>query len=228
MGVLLVQDLPQLPDVGGGADKAGGNVVKALPDAEEDVLPVPLAHIGHGQPDAGDVDALVVFHDAAVFHMAADIRVGGVQDRHAHQSVVQQNGVAGLHVAGQIVIGDGAARLVAHHLPGGQRELRIGLEFHGAVREGLQPDLRPLGVQHGGNGQIQLLAQGLQRVQSGLVAFMGAVGKIETSHVHARQRHLPQDALSIRGGAQRAHDFRLSHRYKPPFSKVIVFQRSLF
>ena len=211
MEIVLVQDLPQLPDVGGGADKAGGDIVKALLDAEEDILPVPLADIGHGQADAGDVDALVVLHDAAVEHLAANGGGRGLQYGHADQAVIQQDAVTGLHVAGQVIIRDGTAGLVAFHFVGTKGELRTLLQLHGAVFEALQPHLGALGVQHGGHGQVQLLPQGFQLVQPGLVTGMVAVGEVEAGHVHAGEQHLPQDALPVRGRSQGADDLCLSH-----------------
>ena len=87
-GLAALQQLAELPHVGGGADKAGGDEVKALLHAEEDILTILLAHIGHGQGHAGDVDPLVVLHNAAVFHPAADGGGGGGEHRQPHQTVI--------------------------------------------------------------------------------------------------------------------------------------------
>ena len=87
-GLAALQQLAELPHVGGGADKAGGDEVKALLHAEEDILTILLAHIGHGQGHAGDVDPLVILHDAAVFHPAADGGGGGGEHRQPHQTVI--------------------------------------------------------------------------------------------------------------------------------------------
>ena len=211
-GVCLIQQAADLPHVVRRADEAGGDEVKALFHAEEDVLPVPLAHVGHGQADARHIDALVVFHGPVVFHPAADVRRCGLQHRQAHQAVVQQDGVAGLHVPGQVGVGDGAALLIPHDVPGGQGELLAGPQHDGTCGEGLQPDLRPLGVQHGGHRQAQLRPQGLQGVQTTLVLRVAAVGEIEPGHVHAGLQHLPQDALPVRGRTEGAHDLCLSHK----------------
>ena len=125
--------------------------------------------------------------------------MGGLQHRQPHQAVVQQDGIPLLHIAGQVGVGDGAAVGVALQLRGGQGELLACRQADGALREIPQPDLRPLGVQHGGHRGVQLLPQGLQHFQPGIMLFVGAVGKVEAGHVHARQDHLPQDPVLIRG-----------------------------
>ena len=217
--MVLIQQLPDLPHVGGGADEAGRDIVEALFHAEEDVVPVPLAHVGHGQPDVGDVDALVVLHGAVVFHPAADVGGIGLQHGQTDQAVIQQDGVALLHVAGQLGVSDGAAGLVAHDILRGQSELLAGAQRHRAVCEALQPNFRALGVQHGRHREVQLLPQGLQALQSGLMLRMGAVGKVEPGHVHAGPHHLAQHALPVRGRAQRANNLGFSHYLFPPFRR---------
>ena len=72
-GILLVQQAANLQYIGGAAYK-GGNIVKALLDAKENILPVPLAHVRHGQPHIGHINALAVLHHTVVFHPAADRR----------------------------------------------------------------------------------------------------------------------------------------------------------
>ena len=156
-GVVLIQNVPDLPDIGGRPDKAGGDEIEPLPDTEQDILPVPLVHIRHGQGHAGNVDALLVLHHAVVLHPAPDLPFGGLQHRQPHQSVVQQDGVPGLHVLGQLGIGDGAPALVAGNVVGGQGKALAGFQLHRPVLKAPQPHLRPLGVQHGGHRQMKLL-----------------------------------------------------------------------
>ena len=210
-GVGGVQHAADLPDIGGAADKAGGDEVEALLHAEQDIVLVLLAHVGHGQGHAGYVDALVILHDAAVLHPAADGLGRRLQHRQPHQSVIQQDGVPGVHILRQLGVGDGTARLVALHILNGQGEGLPGGQLHRAVFEVAQPHLRPLGVQHGRHRQIQLLPQRLDGVQPYLMLRVGAVGEIEPGHVHAREHHLPQHALLVGGGAQCTNDLRFSH-----------------
>ena len=211
LGVHAVQQLADLPHVGGGADEASGYEVKALLRTEEDVLPVPLAHVGQREADTGNVDALAVFHDTVVLYPAADGGGGGVQHGQSHQTVIQQNGVSRLHILGQLGVGDGAAVLVTHDILGGQGELLPGVQHHGAVGKGLQPDLRPLGIQHGGHRQVQLFPQGLQLIQPGLVLLVRSMREVKAGHVHSGQQHFPQDALPVCGGTQSAHDLGFPH-----------------
>ena len=207
----LIQQASQLPDVCGGTDKAGSHIVKALLHAEEEILPVPLAHIGHTQPHAGDVDPLVILHHAVVLHPAADLRPGSFQHRQPHQTVIQQDGVSRLHVIGQVGIGDGAAVNVSLRLRCGQGKFLPGGQADGTVRKVLQPDLRPFGIQHGGNRGVQLFPQSFQGVQPRFMFRMGTVGKVEPGHIHPCQNHLPQNAFLVRRRPQGAYDFCFPH-----------------
>ena len=112
-GTYGIQQGSQLPDIRRGADKAGGHKIKALFRAEENILPVLLAHVGHIQPHTGDVDTLVVFHVPVIFHPTADVHVCGLQHRQADEAVIQQNRIAVLDILRQLGIADGTAGLIA-------------------------------------------------------------------------------------------------------------------
>ncbi len=115
----------------------------------------------------------------------------------AHQPVVQEDGVAGLHVLGELGIGDGAAGLISGEIVGSESKALACFQGDGAGLEGAQPDFRALGVQHGCHGQIQLTAQGFQHLKTAQVLLVAAVGEVEAGHIHTRQKHLPQHALPV-------------------------------
>ena len=213
-GTLPIQQAADFPHIRRRADKAGGNIIKALFDTEENIIPVSLAHIRHVQPHAGHVDTLVVLHDAVIFHAAANFCGGGLQHSQTDQAVIEQNGVSFLHVSGQIRIGNGAAVYISGNILRGQCKLRAGHQFHRAILKGFEPDLGPLGIQHGRHGPMQFLPQGLQDIQPGLVLFMAAVGEIKPGHIHSGQDHIPQHTLPVCGGAQCADNLRLSHIHR--------------
>ena len=121
--MVLIQNVPDLPDIGGGTDKAGGNEIEALADAKKNILPIPLAHVRHGQGYARDVDALFVLHNAVIFHPAANLAGSGLQHRQPYQTVIQQDGIARLNILRQVLIGNGCALCGTHDLFGGQSEL---------------------------------------------------------------------------------------------------------
>ena len=77
VGVVLVQQVADVVDVLCGAHEGSSDEVEALLDTEDDVIPVALAQVGHGQVDAGDIDALLGLDLAAVEHFADDV---GVRD----------------------------------------------------------------------------------------------------------------------------------------------------
>ena len=66
VALVLLQDVADFQDVLGGAGEGGGDVVKAVLNAEDDVRAVLLADKGHGELGARHVDALVVGDAAAV------------------------------------------------------------------------------------------------------------------------------------------------------------------
>ena len=111
----------------------------------------------------------------------------------------------------QVLIGNGADLLGALHLAGGQGKGLAGFQHLDAVLELLQADLRAFGVQQGGDGLAQLLAQSLQLGQTAAVLLVRAVGKVKTGHVHAVGDQVAQDVALVGGRAKGADDFRFSH-----------------
>ena len=213
VGVILVQQVADVVDVLCGADEGSGDEIEALLDAEDDVVAVALAQVGHGQVDAGDIDALLGLDLAAVEHFADDVGVRDALDGQLDEAVVQHDGAALVDVLGQVLVGDGADLLGALHLAGGQGEGLAGFQHLDAVLELLQTDLGTFGVQQSGHGLAQLGAEGLQHIQTALVLLVGAVGKVEAGHVHAVGDQFAQDAVLIGRRAKGADDLRFSHKY---------------
>src|SRR5699024_4535071 len=131
--VVLVQQVADLHDVLRIAGEAGGDQVKALFDAEQNVVAVTLAHVGHRQMNAGYVNAFFGFDDAVVLHGAVDIGVGDLVDLQLDQAVVQHDAAAGLHVMRQVFVSDGTDLAGAFHVAGGQRKMLAGGQVFGAV-----------------------------------------------------------------------------------------------
>ena len=223
VGVVLVQQVADVVHVLCGAHEGSGDEVKALLCAEDDVVAVALAHIRHGQMDAGHVDALLVLDLAVVQHLADDVGVVHGLDLQLDQAVVQHDGAAGLHILRQVLIGDGADLLGALHLAGGQGEGLAGFQHFGAVLEVAQADLGALGVQQGSHRKAQFLADGLQLFKAAQMLLVGAVGKIETGNVHAVGDQLAQDALLIGRRAQGADDLGFSHTYLQLTSQSLFY-----
>ena len=213
VGVVLVQQVADVVDVLCGAHEGSSDEVEALLDTEDDVIAVALAQVGHGQVDAGNIDALLGLDLAAVEHFADDVGVRDALDGQLDEAVVQHDGAALVDILGQVLVGDGADLLGALHLAGGQGEGLTGFQHLNAVLELLQADLGAFGVQQGSNGLVQLSADSLQHVQTALVLLVGAVGKVEAGHVHAVGDQLAQDAVLIGRRAKGADDLRFSHKY---------------
>ena len=104
---------------------------------------------------------------------------------------------------------------VANDFIGCERELVAFAQRDAAVLEGADAVLRPFRIQHDGDGQVQLLAQALDRFNPGEVFGMVTVRKIEPGYVHARKEHLAQRLFAFARGADGADDLCLAHK-KPP------------
>ena len=102
LGVVLVQQVADVVDVLCGAHEGSSDEVEALLDTEDDVIPVALAQVGHGQVDAGDIDALLGLDLAAVEHFADDVGVRDALDGQLDEAVVQHDGAALVDVLGQV------------------------------------------------------------------------------------------------------------------------------
>ena len=211
LSAVLAQDVAHLADIGGGSREACRNVVKAGFAPEDQIVPVLRADERHRQVCPGDVDALVVRDLAAVAHGADDVRIRDLIDAHADETVIDEDGAADRHILRKALVGDGAAGLIAQDLLGGQGELLTGLEFHGAVLEIAQADLRSLGVQEGGDRKIQLLAHLQHLVKALLVLLVGAMGKIEAGDIHAGLHQFADGLLVIARRSECADDLGLSH-----------------
>ena len=211
LGIVLFQQVADLKNVAGAARKAGRDPVEPLLDAEQDVLLVALAHIGHRQVYTRHVDALFGLDDAVVHHGADDVGIGHMFDVQLDQAVVKHDAAAGLYVVGQLFIGDGADLVRALHRAGGQGELLAGHELLGAVFEHTGADLGALCVEHRGHGHAQLGAQGLERFQAAQVLRMVSVGEVEAGDVHAVLDQLAQNALAVGSRAKGANDLCFTH-----------------
>ena len=204
LGVVLVQDVADIHNVLRVAGKAGGDQVKALLDTKQNIARVALAHIRHGQMHAGNVDALLGLDDAVI------------ADRTDNVGVADLDPATGLDVVGQLLVSDGADFVRALYAAGGQGELLAGGQLLHTVLELTQTNLGTLGVQHTGNGQIQLLGKGTHLVKAALMLLIVAVGKVETGNIHAIFHQLTQDPRLIGRRTHRADNFRFAHKTYPP------------
>lgn len=135
---------------------------------------------------------------AAVDHGANGVRAADAFDGKAQKAVAEQNFIAWDEVLHEPFVADGNAVFVANDFIGCERELVAFAQRDAAVLEGADAVLRPFRIQHDGDGQVQLLAQALDRFNPGEVFGMVTVRKIEPGYVHARKEHLAQRALRFR------------------------------
>ena len=86
-------------------------------------------------------------YQTAVEDLADDVVALDLDAFHGDQAVVDQDGRAGLHVLGQVLVGDGHTVRIALAVIGGQDEELAGLQCDLALLEGLHADLGSFGVQ---------------------------------------------------------------------------------
>ena len=128
-----------------------------------------------------------------------------------HQTVVNEDLLAGGQLLMQLGVGDGDPGPVPHHIVGGQGKGVPRLQSDGFGVKALDTDLRALGVQNGGNRAAHSVPDGLEAVQPGQMLRVAAVGKVEPGGVHAGADEGAEHILAVHGGTQGADDLGLSH-----------------
>ena len=216
LGVVLVQDVADIHNVLRVAGKAGGDQVKALLDTKQNIARVALAHIRHGQMHTGNIDALLGLDGAVIADRADNVCVANLVNAQLDQTVVQHDPATGLDIVGQFLVSDGADFVRALYAAGGQGELLAGGQLLHTVLELTQTNLGTLGIQHTGNGQIQLLGKGTHLVKAALMFLIVTVGEVETGNIHAIFHQLTQDPRLIGRRTHRADNFRFAHKTYPP------------
>ena len=119
---LKLVNLLDLADAVRGADKGGRDKIKALLDAEHDILFVLVGQRRKLDLDVGHVHAFLLAQLAAVGHLADDVRSLHFHHVQLDQAVVDQDLVARGNVLVQSAVIDMPDVVVAHHLAGGQGE----------------------------------------------------------------------------------------------------------
>ena len=109
-------------------------------------------------------------------------------------------------------VADGHTVLVTHNLLGGEGESVPLAEGDLPALEGADAVLRALGVQHDGDGQVELLPDLLDEIDLLLLLGMGTVGEVQAGHVNARLTHGRKDLLRLAGRADGTDNLCFSHR----------------
>ena len=159
----------------------------------------------------GEVDALVVADRPTLDHAGAHAGADDVDDLELDLAVVDQDGVAGVAVVGQALVGGAALRHVAEDVLGRDRELGPVDERDRPVGEAPEPDLGTLQVRDDAHAPVELLG-GTPHVGVGLgVHRVLTVGHVQARDVHARLDELLDLLVGGGGRTQGAHDLRSTH-----------------
>mmetsp|Transcript_25064 Transcript_25064/g.77314 ORF Transcript_25064/g.77314 Transcript_25064/m.77314 type:complete len:469 (-) Transcript_25064:242-1648(-) len=209
--------LPALPHVLRALHEAQRNVVGLgrhgpLGDVED------LALVHHGDVDAyaGHVHVLLLAEAAVVQDLGHHVVLGHLRDLQDHGAVLHQDPLARLHVARELAVGDGDARLVAllRVVAAHELEALAGLELLLGVVDLELPraDLRAARVHEDLHlaAELRLHLVGLHEVcHLHALLLVVAVRHVAADGVHARLHELRQD-LGVPGlGADGADDVRL-------------------
>ena len=92
------------------------------------------------------------------------------------------------------------------------------VEENRAILKGFDAVFGALGVQHNGDGQIQVGTHLFHQVDAVLVILIGAVGEIQTRHVHTGLAQADHHLFRVGGRADGADNFGFSHSHIPPVS----------
>ena len=199
-------------------DKRRGNEVYTVFNAQKQILLVLFAQIGLFEDLVGKAHALVVRQVAADDRLTADFRALHTQHAEAHQPVVDENRIARAQLLCKVFIAHGDNRGASLHVAGGKGEKISVVDMDLAVFECAGPVLGSLGVEHDGNGQIQLLADFFDHVDLCQLLFVRAVGKIEAGNVDARLAHGGKNSRVTAGRTDGSDNFCFSHKSVPSSS----------
>ena len=223
LAAMGVEERAHINDVLRAARERGGNIVNVLLDAEEKIALVALGEKRHVEPRAGDVHALLTFHHAAVHNGAADLGVGRLLHAEGELAVIHQEHIAALHVGGQLGIVHEALFGGAGRFHGGEGVCLTGNDLDRLIEE-TETDLRTLGVEHYGGGELQLIAHLAEARDHLGVALVGAVGEVHAGDVQPGEQELAHDLFAAAGGADGANDLCSAHISLILFYKFLYFQ----
>ena len=202
-----VGQLPRHFHVGGVLGKAHRQVLGLEGHGGLDVLHVLGGERRRGQAATGLVDALVVAQHAAQHHARMHLVAHHALHGQLQQTVVEQQRVAGAHVARQFLVvqahgadvaGLGARRIQDEGLASHQHDLAFG--------ELADADLGALQVGHDGDGLAHLGCDVPHQLRQRDVVFCLAVAEIQPHHVHASPHQLLQHLGRVGCGADGGDD----------------------
>ena len=199
-------------------DERGGDEVYTVFNAQKQILFVLFAQIGLFEDLIGKTHALVVRQVAADDRLTADFRALHTQHAEAHQPVVDENRIARAQLLCKVFIAHGDNRGASLHVAGSKGEKISVVDMDLAVFECAGPVLGSLGVEHDGNGQIQLLTDLFDHVDLCQLLFVRAVGKIEAGNVDARLAHGGKNSRVTAGRTDGSDNFCFSHKSVPSSS----------
>ncbi len=178
-------------------DEAEGDDVDPLRQAEAQVFLVLLGQGGGGQPRPRQVQPLVLGEETAVDDDRLNLPGGDGGNLKLDVAVVDEDGVAGVNLLGQVLVVRVDAFLSSFDRPGGYRERRARLELDRAARQGPDADLRPLEVLHDGDDAARLAGDLPHRRDPAAVGGAVVVGEVETHHVDPGLDELAKHRLVV-------------------------------
>ena len=223
----LAQAGADILHVGGLPHKGGGDEVGLHFAGEGDVRLVPVAHEGHGQRGAGNVNPFIGGNKAAVDHGAGDFGFGGFLNLQVDQAVIDEDMASPAHIRRQPGKADGSDAVVPLHRLGGEDEQLAGPKLHPRLLKGAETDFRPLGIDQYGHGKLQLLSELFHHLDAPAMAVVILMRHIDTGHVHSRQHELAQHGGVVGGGPEGADDFGFPHKKAPAFLLKGISESSL-
>ena len=201
--------------VGGIFRKAHGHVVGLKTHRRLDVVHILGRQRRRGQPAALLVDTLVVGQLAAELDGGVDFLAAHRIDGQHDQAVVEQQHIAGLDIARQLLVVQAdtldVARLDAGRI---QNEFLARNQQHLAVGELADANLRPLQVGH--DGDLAAGALGDLAHQGGQVdvVLRLAVAEVQPHHIDASADHFFEQDRITGSRAKSGNDFGGATRHK--------------
>ena len=208
----ILNDLANLTNGIGVPYEGGCHEIIAHLDTELDVLDILVGQGRKADGYVGHIHALALAQLAAVHDSTVNLGAVNLIYGQSDETVIDENGVARLHILVQSGIVDVHALCIAHTLLCCEGDVHALCQRHLlVVLQDAGTNLRSLGIQQGCDGTSAFLAGLLQKRQSLQVLVVVTVRKIKTCHIHILSQ-LQQNLVIILIGSQGTNNLCFSHR----------------
>ena len=211
LAAAFIDEIPDVDEVLADGDEGAGDEIYVIFNTETDIALVLLGEINLLEDTAREAHGLAVREFAAFDDFRDDLGVGRGFDFEDQKAVIEKDPVAGVQLDREVFVADGDDVFISYNVAGREGERAAGCKVDLAVYERADTVFGAFGVEEDCDRKVQLAADLFDAVDTYEVFFMGAVGEVQSGHVHAGFGECGEHLFGVRGGADGADDLGFSH-----------------